>query len=247
MTRAMYVWILAALIGTAWGPRSTLAEPSAAPSAGPADSSQAPETPLAWSVTYASRYCFQGLDYSDGRPVLQPQMSARFRRITIGIWGNLDPARGELDELDLSCQAELALDRFSGALGYVHLRYPHRDWEPTQELFADLALEAPLQPSLGVHSDVVAGRGRYWTLGLNHEVPWRGAGLALGAKLYVHEHYYGMTGIPALEISAGITVARARLSLQPLLSRYWTWPNGHFRGDQAVNAGWVFGLTASSP
>jgi hypothetical protein len=234
-------------IGGVCGPRSTLAEPPAGSAEGLPDSTRASETGLAWSAAYASRYCFQGLDYSAGRPVVQPQLAASFRRLTFTIWGNGDPARGQLDELDLSLQGEWALDRLSGALGYTHLRYPHRDWQPTHEIFADLGVDAPLQPSLSIHWDVAAGGGRYWTLGLDHETPHGRAALALGARVFLHEHYYGMTGVPSLETHVGITVPWVGLSLQPSLSRFWTWENGDFRGDQAVGDGWVASLTCTSP
>jgi len=204
------------------------------------------EAPISWGATYASRYSFQGLDYSEGRPVLQPQGSATLRGFTLTAWGNMDQARHELNEIDLSLEREWALAPLSGALGYTHLRYPHRDWAPTHEVVADFALAALLEPTLSVHWDVAAGAGQYWTLGLSHTLPWHGASMELGSHLYFQDHYYGLTGIPAVETNASATLNWGGVALQPSIARLWTWANGDFRGDQAVRAGWVVGLQCSS-
>lgn len=247
MIRAARFWIVAAFLCGPAGPRAALADTLGAPAGEPPDSLGAHEAPLAWSATYASRYRFQGLDYSQGRPVLQPQVSGRLRGITLALWGNLDQDRRELNEADASLQGDRDFGSLSGALGYTYLRYPHRDWEPTHEVFADLALAGPLQPALSVHWDVAAGRGRYWTLGFSHDIPRRGATVGLAAKLYAHEHYYGMTGIPALETSVSVMASWAGILFQPSLARLSTWENGHFRDDQTVSAGWVLSFTCSSP
>ena len=136
-------------------------------------SAEPPETatpPMTWNTTYASRYDFEGIDYSAGRPVFQPAASASARGFTAGIWGNVDQTRGRLDEVDATMQREFERGALSGAVGYEYLRFPHRaGWAPTHEATLDLALAAPLSPSLSVHWDVDAGAGRYWTLGLARE------------------------------------------------------------------------------
>jgi hypothetical protein len=204
------------------------------------------EPPIAWSATYASRYSFQGLDYSAGRPVLQPQVSGTLRGFTLTAWGNMDQTRREIDEIDLSLEREWTLPRTTVSLGYEHLRYPHRDWTPTNELIADLAVEAPLEPSLSVHWDFAAGTGRYWGLGVNRPIPWSRGMVTLATELYYQDHYYGMSGIPALETTLSAATHWGNLSVQPTLSRQWTWPNGDFRDDLAVHGGWVVGLQFAS-
>ncbi len=238
-------WILVALVFCmATSPGSPLAGVAAAEQVRP---DSLPEAPIVWSATYASRYCFQGLDYSDGRPVLQPQVSGRIHGTTLAVWGNLDQTRREPNEIDVSLQRDWTLGRSSGLLGYTHLRYPNRDWEPTHEAFVELALVAALEPSLSIHWDVAAGTGRYWAFGVSHEVPWRGGALGLASKLYVHDHYYGLTGIPAVETGVSVTGPWAGISIQPTLARLWTWSNGDFREDQAIRGGWVVSLVCSSP
>ena len=238
-------WILATLLfcGAPAGPGSPFVTSVAA---GDAPRDSVAEAPLAWSAIYASRYSFQGLDYSEGRPVLQPQVSGSRQGITLTAWGNVDQTRHQLNEIDLGLQGEWSLKRLSAGLGYARLWYPHRDWEATHEVFSELTLKAPLEPSLSVHWDVAAGLGRYWALGVNRTIPWRGGSVGLASRLYIHYHYYGLTGIPALETGLSATTSWGSISFQPTLSRLWTWGNGDFRGDQAVRGGWVAGLLCSS-
>jgi hypothetical protein len=205
------------------------------------------EKRVSWSATYASHYSYQGLDYSSSRPVLQPQVSARVLGSTLALWGNMDQATHELNEIDLSVQRDWSLHALSGDLGYTHLRYPNRDWDPTHELFVDLNLAAPLDPSVSMHWDVAAGAGRTWALGVEHEFPVKPVALDLATKLYVHGHYYAMSGIPALETSLKGSVGGGGLSIQPTVSRLWTWPNGDYRGIAAVRRSWVIGIIVASP
>jgi hypothetical protein len=205
------------------------------------------QTVVEWSATYASRYSFQGLDYSDGRPVLQPQISGPIPGITWSVWGNLDQTRGELNEVDIGLQREWSLGRSSGSFGYAYLRYPNRDWEPTHEAFADFALTAPIEPALSIHWDVAAGTGTYWTFGLSRELRWQDGTLSLESKLYVQDHYYGLSGIPAVETAVSFSAPWAGVAIRPTLARLWTWPNGSFHDEQAVHAGWVASVVFSSP
>lgn len=235
--------LIATLSFLVFGPGSSS---MAALAAGDVPADSLAESPIVFSATYASKYSFQGLDYSEGRPVLQPQVAGSLRGVTLTAWGNLDQTRRELNEIDLSVQRDWTLARLSGAVGYVHLRYPHRGWDPTHEVFADLAVAAALEPSLSVHWDVAAGSGRYWSLGVNHTIPWRGHSAAFATRLFIHDHYYDVSGIPALETTLSATTDWGRISVQPMLTRLWTWANGDFRADQAVRGGWVVGLQCSS-
>jgi len=229
---------------------SSAAAPPSESSVGPASevaaASGSRSLTLAWSTTYASRYSFQGLDYSDGRPVLQPSLSASVRGFTAGVWGNADQTRREFNEVDATLQRDFTRGRMSGALGYAYLRYPNRvDWAPTQEAWLDLALDATLAPSLSVHWDTDAGSGRYWTLGVGHEFATSRGTLGLSAKAYAHEHYYGMSGVPAMETGVSFSRDLGSLTIQPSLAHQWAWENGDFREEFAVKPGWVFGLNVA--
>jgi hypothetical protein len=208
-----------------------------------------PETPslaLGWSAAYASRYSFQGLDYSEGKPVIQPSLTIGLHGFTAGIWGNVDQTFGELNEIDVTVQREVEYGLLSGSVGYANLQYPHReDWAPTHETYLDLSLDALLNPSLSVHWDVDEGAGRYWTLGADHTFEGPAGSLGLSAKLFAHEHYYEMSGIPAVETGIAISKVWGRFTFQPAIARQWAWENGDFRDDLAVDPGWVVSLSVS--
>jgi hypothetical protein len=203
---------------------------------------------LEWELTYASWYSFQGLDYSNRRPVLQPGLKGTLKGVSVGAWGNIDQSLGELNEADLTAQWAWERGRASGGLGYVNLQYPHRDdWEPSQEIFGEFAFDAPFQPSASVHWDVDKGRGRYWALGLGREIAGPVGTVQLVAKLYAQDRYYGVTGISALETRIGFQRVWGGVAWEPSLARVWSWTNGGFRGPDAVAAGWLISLSLSPP
>lgn len=225
---------------------SSAASASAVAPGGDAGEPEAGAASFEWSTLYASRYAFQGVDYSEGRPVIQPSASGSLRGFTLGLWGNADQARRELNEIDVTFQRNFEHGPLSAGLGVEYLRYPHREgWLPTHETYLDLALASPLQPSLSVHWDVDAGAGRYWTLGLGHEFKTPRTTFALSTRLYAHEHYYGMTGVPAWETALSLSTPAGPLILQPSLARTWAGPNGDFRGEFAIPPGWVLGMTVA--
>lgn len=198
-----------------------------------------------WSAKYASRYTFQGFDYSEGRPVFQPSVSASLHGFTGGLWGNLNQPRGEVDEYDATLQREFQSGPVSGSRGYAYLRYPHREWAPTHETTFELSIETPLAPSLSPHWGLDAGAGRYWTFALGHQFERSTGHFGLCARLHAQEHYYGMTGIPALE--TGVSYARtwSGVVFEPSLARQWTWANGGFRDELGIEPGWVASLSIS--
>lgn len=201
-----------------------------------------------WEATYASWYSFQGLDYSNRRSVSQPEVSATIRGISIGVWGNVDHSRGELNEVDMTLQWGWEGDRFSGGLGYMNLQYPHRpDWEPSQEVFGEFGFEGPLDLSASLHWDVDAGRGRYWEFGLGKELSTKAAAILLATSVYVQDDYYGMTGVTAVETRVGVRREWGGVAWEPSLARVSTWENGDFQGPDAVPAGWLFRLSLSPP
>jgi len=201
-----------------------------------------------WEATYASWYSFQGLDYSDRRSVSQPEVSVTMRGVSIAVWGNIDHSRGELNEVDMTLQWGWEGDRFSGGLGYMNLQYPHRpDWEPSQEVFGEVAFGGPLDLSASVHWDVDAGRGRYWEFGLGKELSAKAVAILLATSVYVQDDYYGMTGVTAVETRIGVRREWGGVAWEPSLARISAWENGDFQGANAVSTGWLFRLSVSPP
>jgi hypothetical protein len=192
-----------------------------------------------YDVLFASKYLFQGLDYSDSRGVAQPNVNVGFGDFTFNAWGNFQPDLDVLNEIDLSVKYTHDFHGFSVAPGYMALRYPNRDWDPSQELFVELGAPGPLHPTLAVHYDFDAGNGSYSTLGVSHAVK---GPLGLGANLFYQNQYYEMTGFPAAEIKASAALSIGVLGFTPSLSRFVTWGNGDFKDAAQVPASWLFGV-----
>jgi hypothetical protein len=149
--------------------------------------------------------------------------------------------------LDATVQYDWERGLASGAVGIAHLQYPNRDWKPTQELVGSLALKALLEPTLDLHWDVAEGHGGYWAAGLSRGWPMSGASISLTSKLYGLEHYYGLSGISALETGVTLTSQWAGLTFEPSLQRQWTWENRDLFGENRISPGWLLALTVAPP
>ena len=221
---------------------------SALDAALPSDSPATAATSIEWGVTYASKYLFHGgFDYSEGKPVFQPQATAGWNGLSLQIWSNWDQARREVNELDVAIQYDWERSMASGGVGIAHLQYPHRDWSPTQELIGTLALKAFLEPTLDLHWDVAEGQGGYWTAGLSRGWSMSRASFSVTSKLYGLEHYYGVSGITALETGVTVTSEWAGLSFESSLQRQWARENRDLIGESRISPGWLLALTVGSP
>jgi hypothetical protein len=214
----------------------------------PIDSLATPATSIEWGVTYASKYLFQGgFDYSEGKPVVQPQVTAGWNGLSLQVWSNWDQARRNVNEFDVAVQHDWQRGQASGAVGIAHLRYPNRDWRPTQELTGTVAFKTFLEPTLDLHWDVTEGHGGYWTAGLSREGSISRVPFSVTTKLYGLEHYYGQSGMTALETGVTMTSVWAGLSFEPSLQRQWTWENRDLIGANRISSGWLLSLTVGSP
>jgi len=239
-------WSRAALAGAAlW-----IAAPATATTVPPAtpEETSAPAEHKSWysasyTVMVASRYLFQGLDYSGGKAVLEPELDLSAGPLTAKAWANHDLDRGVSDEFDFSLEHGWTAGKVSGSAGYTHLHYPHRDgWVPSQEFYASVTRESALKATLSVHYDFDAGTGTYSTLGLSRSVERPFGTVSIGANFFHQARYYDLTGIPAVELNMNLSRSIGKLSLTPSVSRFVTWENGDFRGANSVAGAWVFSL-----
>lgn len=197
-----------------------------------------------YTLTFASRYLFQGLDYSEGKAVLEPEIDISAGPFTAKVWANHDLTQGVSNEFDISLEHGWTMGKLSGSLGYTHLHYPHRvGWDPSQEAYVSFAREGPVNTSLAVHYDFDAGTGTYSTLGLNRAVERPFGTLSLGANLFYQSGYYDASGFPAAELNLNLSRTVGKLSFTPSVSRFVTWENGDFRGPAAVASAWLFSLS----
>jgi hypothetical protein len=246
------LWALIAVAFVLFAPLSGAAAQTAggaAPNAANPAVTPAPEAPSKWysgsyTVAFASRYLFQGLDYSDGKPVLEPELDFSAGQLTAKCWANHDLNQGVSNEFDLSLEHGWTSGKLSGAVGYTHLHYPHRDgWDPSQEFYVSIAREGKIHTSLAVHYDFDAGTGTYTTLGVNRSVERPFGTVTAGVNLFHQAHYYAATGIPAAELNVNLSKSIGKIALTPSVSRFVTWENGDFRGPLAIASAWVFSLS----
>jgi hypothetical protein len=220
-------------------------EPSGTPESSSEEAAPSGKLSLAGDLTFASKYLFQGLDYSEGRSVFQPNFVASLGAFSATAWGNFQPDLGDVNEVDLSLKYSGTLNRLSISPGYTYLHYPNRvDWDPSQELFVDLGADVPLHPALSLHYDFDAGDGLYATMGLSQAVH---GPVTAGVNVFYQSRYYEMTGVPAMELKMSGSWSFPAVSLTPSISRFVTWSNGDFKDAAAVPSTWLFSLNLARP
>ena len=194
-------------------------------------------------VTLASKYLFYGIDYSDDKPVVQPEATFSIKDISAILWFNYDLDKKEANEFDLYLQYSREIKDFSLITGYAHYNYPHREgWNPSQEVFIEASGKTMLNPSLGVHYDFDDGNGAYFNLGINHETgPSLGA-VSLGINLFYMDNYYENSGFPSTEFNVNKEFSFGSLTVTPSVSYFLSWDNGDFRDDNAVSDTLLFSI-----
>src|SRR5262249_12693110 len=153
-SRGLATAILFALVSS-----PTLARAEADPQGTAADADTEATAAISYShdATFASRYIFQGFDYSEGQSVLQPDLvlSLVHEHPSLGAWGNARFDRQQFDEIDLTVKLTQTFHALTVSPSFTHLQYPNREgWNPTDEVILDLAWSGPLSPTLSVHDDV---------------------------------------------------------------------------------------------
>jgi len=199
---------------------------------------------FSWEATVASKYLFQGIDYSDGNPVAQPELSLEYRGFSLTSWFNFDLDERHVDEIDLLLAYGGELGALSVTPGYAHYRYPNRDdWDSTQDVYLDLSYATLLDLSLSTHYDFDAGKGAYFTLGLHRDVETSVGTFGAGSNLFYQRNYYEMSGIPSLEFTANYSRSIRSVSITPAVSYFATWDNGDFTEQSALPKRWLVSLT----
>jgi len=199
-----------------------------------------------WDITLASKYLFQGRDYSDGKPVIQPEFTITFKDFSAILWSNYDLHKKEADEFDLYLQYGRETEKLSVTAGYAHLNYPHRDgWAPSQEVFIELSSDVLLSSHFSVHYDFDAGKGSYSTLGIGHNMETSLGAFSYNINLFYQDNYYGLSGFPSTEFNVALEHSIGSFSITPAISYFLTWDNGDFREggpEGPVSDTWLFSI-----
>ena len=207
-----------------------------------AESEHGPLT-VRWETAFASKYLFQGIDYSNGNPVAQPELSLEYRGFSLTSWFNVDLDERQVNEIDLLFAYGVELGDLSATPGYARYRYPDKGWDPSQEVYLDLSYATLLDLSLSSHYDFDAGKGAYFTLGLQRDVETSVGTFGIGSNLFYQRNYYEMSGVPSLEFTVNYSRSIRSVSITPSVSYFVTWDNSDFIGESAVPKQWVVSLT----
>ncbi len=197
---------------------------------------------ISCDATVASRYLFQGTDLSDGKPVVQPEIVAEYGSVSATVWANHDLDRAETNEFDFLVEYGVEAGVNSFRTGYAHYRYPHRGWEPTQEILAGFTLGLPLSPDLSLHYDFDAGQGAYATLSLSQPLSDI---FSVGFEAHHQSGYYGLTGVPSSALHLDGAFNAGSWTLSPSLGYSGAWENEDFRGENKVDSTWIFSLNVA--
>lgn len=124
---------------------------------------------------FYSKYIWRGQNLLDG-PAFQPSVSVGAYGFTGSIWGSLDldndnGNRHEFTEADYSIDYTSALPGIEGinfSLGAIYYDFPNTEFASTTELYAGLAFDLPLAPSVKVYQDIDEIDGTYVQFAVGH-------------------------------------------------------------------------------
>jgi uncharacterized protein (TIGR02001 family) len=208
------------------------------------------------SSDFYGKYIWRGQNISN-RPVFQPGLNLSWRKLTLGIWGNMDLTNingnsGDFSELDYSLGYS---DDFPGvkglsySVGVIYYNFPGTAVPDTTEVYWGLGLDVLLNPTFTFYQDVDEAHGTYVNFGISHSIDGIakigdtpiglefGAGLGWANSPY-DRYYWGVSGskMQDLSFSVGFPVTVAGWSVKPSLN-YVTLVSDSIRGTNAYSRG----------
>jgi hypothetical protein len=117
--------------------------------------------------TLISHYVWRGIRLSEGA-VYQSSVTVASRGFSLNVWGNIDFSSGKLNEADVTVSYSRDVKKFSVEAGLIH--YGIFDGRDSTELFAGVAADCLLQPSLKAFFDVNAGKGAFLQASAGHSI-----------------------------------------------------------------------------
>lgn len=137
----------------------------------------AEDVSVAVSADFYSKYIWRGQNLLDG-PAFQPSISVGAYGFTGSVWGSLDLTddndnRGEFTEADYSLDYTVGLpgvEWIDLSLGAIYYDFPNTNFASTTELYAGLAFDLPLTPSVTVYHDIDEVDGTYMQFAVGHTI-----------------------------------------------------------------------------
>ena len=166
-------------------------------------------------VNYSSMYLWRGFDLSDSKSVIQGGMDLSAKGVTLSYWSNYNLDVSDLDETDFIVDYTFdASELVSVSVG--HILYS-LNGDDTSEVYAGIALNTLLSPSLTIYYDYDAFAGDVFVAGsIGHSLDLQeGLSLSLGLLVsYADNDSY--SDFHNAELSAGLDFAVTdQISISP--------------------------------
>jgi hypothetical protein len=192
---------------------------------------------LSIDSSYLTRYIWHGLDYSNQKPVLQPEMTFSLDNFSAVVWLNYDiETFRAINEYDLTVQYDHKEGSADILFGYTYFTYPHRNAADSEEVWIQGSYQGPFHPTISLHDDFRSENGWYSTLGISQNFNLPLGKVTPSALLYYHAHCYGGTGFPSAEFDLADTADLGKVMSTVKVSYFRALQDGDFKGldDQTV-------------
>lgn len=205
------------------------------------------------SLDVFGKYLWRGQVINDD-PVLQPGVSMTFDKLTLGFWGSVDMTdysdnEWEFIEYDYSADYTTAIaEGVDLSFGVINYYFPGS--EDTTEIYAGLAFDLPLSPSVTIYNDVDEVNGSYVSFAVGHSfedvfqlsddvsVPMEiGASLGWGSKSYNKAYWGGpadSSSLNDLSLSAAFPISLGSWTITPSVN-YVTLLDSDVRSSDAFD------------
>ena len=178
------------------------------------------------STTFASQYLWRGFVLND-TPVLQPAVSFGYKGLSITSWSNFahrGPNGQNWTEHDLSVDYAHHVGKLGLSAGYILYWFPDltsAQGNRSQEFYAGVAFDAPLNPSFTFYRDVDQGDGNYFYLSGRRS--WTlGKGVALNSSLGLglnNGQWIDNTTISNFDVSISIDIPAGKVTFSPFFTQ----------------------------
>lgn len=123
------------------------------------------------SVDIMSNYVWRGIKLSNSY-VIQPSVGITYNGFGANLWANWDSDwldSGEHTETDLTLNYSFPVNKYSLEMGYIYYALEGTP-NDTQEIYASIAYETLLNPSLTIYYDFEEGSGAFVIVSIGHSV-----------------------------------------------------------------------------
>lgn len=167
------------------------------------------------SVGLYNKYIWRGYDLGGKADFLvQPAVNLDFSGLSLGVWGNYNPARDKIDEIDLNLEySHDFTEELSARVG--HILYANTDTAYTAEVYAGVTLALPVTIDLDAYYDYDEENAWFLTCAATRTIEINeNLGLNLGALIGYNDFDYLQNG----ELSASLDYAVSEaVTVTPLL------------------------------